>query len=82
MIRTTLALDPEILQLVRSLSADRGIGLGDAVNQVLRRGLDALSPTIERNGFMLFAQASPASFGSDDVEKRRDPADQFFSRRQ
>ena len=69
MKRTTLALDPEILHLVRDLSAERGISIGDAVNQILRRGLDAQSPTIDRNGFMMFAQASPTTFGPDDVEK-------------
>ena len=36
MISTTLALDLDILHLVRSLSADRVIGLGDAVNQLLQ----------------------------------------------
>lgn len=69
MTRTTIALDPEILRLVRDLSAERGISIGDAVNQILRRGLDAQSPTIDRNGFVMFAQASPAMFGPDDVEK-------------
>ena len=68
MTRTTMALEPEILQMVRNLSAERGISLGDAVNQILRRGLEAQSPTINRNGFVVFAQASPESFGPNDVE--------------
>ena len=68
MTRTTMALEPEILQMVRNLSAERGISLGDAVNQILRRGLEAQSPTISRNGFVVFAQASPEAFGSNDVE--------------
>ena len=67
MTRTTMALEPEILQMVRNLSAERGISLGDAVNQILRRGLEAQSPTINRNGFVVFAQASPEAFGPNDV---------------
>ena len=68
MTRTTMALEPEILQMVRNLSAERGISLGDAVNQILRRGLEAQSPTINRNGFVVFAQAAPEAFGPNDVE--------------
>ena len=69
MTRTTMSLEPEILELVRRTSFERNISLTDAMNQILRRGLEAQSPTTDRNGFVMFGHASSATFGSEEVEK-------------
>jgi hypothetical protein len=39
-MRTTLTLDPEVLQAARSLARARSISIGDAVSQLARRGLE------------------------------------------
>lgn len=39
-MRTTLTLDPEVLQAARSLARARSISIGEAVSQLARRGLE------------------------------------------
>lgn len=39
-MRTTIRLDPEVAAAAEQLRADRGIGLGEAVNELARAGLD------------------------------------------
>ncbi len=43
-MRTTLRLDDDVAAAVRRLQADDGIGLSDAVNSLVRRGLSAATP--------------------------------------
>jgi hypothetical protein len=39
-MRTTLSLDPDVLQAARSLAQARAISLGEAVSELARRGLE------------------------------------------
>ncbi len=40
-MRTTLTLDPDVARALDRLRKERGLGLKEAVNEVLRRGLAA-----------------------------------------
>lgn len=70
MHRTTLALEPEVMDLARSMSQERKISISEAVNHLIRRGLNATTPIVEKSGFAVFTvPANAESFGPDEVEK-------------
>lgn len=73
-MRTTLSLDPDILQAARSLSRARSISIGAAVSQLARRGLE-----VERGGAtdgMPHFPVPPGArvFTLDDVKRIEDEA--------
>ena len=43
-MRTTLTLEPDVADLVKSLMRDRGLSFKDAVNTAIRAGLRPASP--------------------------------------
>lgn len=59
MARTTLSLEDEVLALLRKYAEARSISLGDAVGDLVRRGLDAAPAAREVNG--LYVLDLPAS---------------------
>ena len=50
-MRTTLSLDDDIVPQVKSYAQSREIGLGQAVSELVRRGLQAPLHTRVVNGF-------------------------------
>lgn len=85
MVRTTLALDAEILNLAKNLAAARGVSLGEAINSLIRRGLTAPAATKSRNGFVTFDIPAAPAFGPADVHAALDRDDEesavFFPKR-
>ena len=70
MFRTTVSLEPEIMELAKSMAQERKISLSDSINFLIRRGLSAKSQITETNGFAVFqVPANASQFGPDDVEK-------------
>lgn len=59
-MRTTVNLPDEISDLVRSLADAKGISLGDAIAELVRRGLNAGLPGREEAGFPCFAVGAEA----------------------
>lgn len=53
-VRTTLSLDDEVFELVRSYAHSRSVSLGKAVSELVRRGLAAPCPTRRVNGLLVF----------------------------
>ncbi|WP_147385756.1 antitoxin [Oleomonas cavernae] len=55
-MRTTLNLEPDILNTVRKLASAREQSLGQVVSDLVRRGLEAPSPTPRQtsSGFPIF----------------------------
>lgn len=47
-VRTTISLDPDVLAAVQQLRASTGVGLSEAVNQLVRQGLTASTPRRKR----------------------------------
>jgi hypothetical protein len=43
-MRTTITLDPDVAQAVQQLRRRRGLGLSEAVNELVRSGLRARAP--------------------------------------
>jgi hypothetical protein len=59
MMRTTLNLPDDISEVVRSVAAAKGISLGDAVSDLIRRGLNA-DREHQKDGLPCFAVAADA----------------------
>jgi hypothetical protein len=52
-MRTTIAIDDDILRSVKSYAEGRSISLGKAVTELVRRGLEAPLRTRRVNGFLV-----------------------------
>jgi hypothetical protein len=53
-MRTTLSLDDDIFELVRSYAENRSLAIGKAVSELVRRGLTAPVKTRVVNGLVVF----------------------------
>ena len=53
-MRTTLALDDDILELAARQAKLRGVSLGKAVSDLMRRGLSATTPSLDKDGLVVF----------------------------
>lgn len=59
-IRTTLALDAEVLAAARRLAAAREVSLGRVISELARQGLQVAVKPATRRGFPVFAVARTA----------------------
>lgn len=77
-MRTTVNLDPDVLEVARSLAAVQGISLGAAISILARRGLaddrvDTNVPSGPDVRFPTFSVSEDAPrFGTDDVKRALD----------
>lgn len=72
-MRTTLNLDPEVLSAARRIAAARSQSLGQAISDLVRRGLEVRAETTARRGFPVFTVpkgAAPISL--EDVKRDED----------
>jgi toxin-antitoxin system PIN domain toxin len=53
-MRTTLSLDDDVIELVRSYAENRSLAIGKAVSELVRRGLAAPVKTRAVNGLVVF----------------------------
>lgn len=53
-MRTTLTLDDDILELATRQAKLRGVSLGKTVSDLLRRGLNASTPSLDKDGLVVF----------------------------
>ena len=53
-MRTTLTLDDDVLELAGQQAKLRGVSLGKAVSELLRRGLNAATPAENKDGLVVF----------------------------
>ncbi len=53
-MRTTLTIDDDILEIASRQAKLRGVSLGKTVSDLVRRGLNAPTPTKEENGLVVF----------------------------
>ena len=75
-MRTTINVDDDVLELARALAAARQISLGAAVSYLVRRGASARMPHRIRNGFHTFAiEPGLMRFGPDDMREVLDEED-------
>ena len=77
-MRTTLDIEGDVLDAAKSLAGARGVSVGAALSELVRRGIAARTPLSVRNGFPVFqVPSSSPSFGPEDVERaiRREDMD-------
>jgi hypothetical protein len=80
-MRTTLDVEPDVLDLAKSLAEARRISVGKALSWLARRGALAQTPLKERNGFFVFPAGDAESrFGLDDVRAALDADDRLIAR--
>jgi hypothetical protein len=53
-MRTTLSLEDDVFQLVKSYAENRSLAMGKAVSELVRRGLNAPVKTRVVNGLVVF----------------------------
>jgi hypothetical protein len=53
-MRTTLTLDDDLIDVVTRQAKLRGVSLGRTVSDLVRRGLNAPTPSQDKNGLVVF----------------------------
>ena len=53
-MRTTLTIDDDVADIVARRAKDRRQSLGRAVSDLVRRGLQAPTPSVEKDGLVVF----------------------------
>lgn len=53
-MRTTLTLDDDILELATRQARARGLSLGRTISDLVRRGLNAPTPSVDKGGLVVF----------------------------
>jgi hypothetical protein len=61
MMRTTLNLPDDVAEVIRSVAEAKGVSLGDAAAELIRRGLRNEARLAEENGIPCFAVPADAA---------------------
>ncbi len=69
MMRTTLDIDDNLLAIARVRAREKGISIGAAVSEMMRRGLE-MPRTRSRRGFPVFQPPPGAPIITDEVVAR------------
>jgi hypothetical protein len=70
LMRTTLTLDDDVAELVARHARARGLSLGKTVSDLVRRGLNAPTPSSNENGLTVFRlPADSPTVTTDDVRR-------------
>ena len=69
-MRTTLTLDDDIAVLAARQAKARGLSLGKTVSDLMRRGLNAPTPSTDKGGLVVFKlPADSPTVTTDDVRR-------------
>lgn len=69
-MRTTLTLDDDVLELAARQAKLRGVSLGKTVSDLVRRGLNASTPALDKDGLVVFRlPADSPTVTTDDVRR-------------
>lgn len=72
-MRTTLNLDDDVLTAAKTYAESRSLGLGEAVSELVRRGMTVATPTRVVNGLLVFdLPAGSPRVTRETVKKLRD----------
>ena len=69
-MRTTLSLDDDVFQQVKTYADNRSLALGKAVSDLVRRGLDAPVKTRVVNGLVVFDVPADSEPVTSEMVKR------------
>ena len=69
-MRTTLSLDDDVAELASRQAQARGVSLGRAVSDLVRRGLNAPTPSATQDGLVVFRlPVDSPKVSTDDVRR-------------
>lgn len=72
-MRTTVNLDDDVLHMAKQYARNRALGLGKAVSELVRRGINASRPTRTVNGLQVFdLPADSPRITTEDVHSLED----------
>jgi len=69
-MRTTLSLDDDVFQVVKTYAENRSLAMGKAVSELLRRGLSAPAKTRVVNGVVVFDVPADGETVTSELVKR------------
>jgi len=69
-MRTTLSLDDDVFQVVKTYAENRSLAMGKAVSELLRRGLSAPAKTRVANGLVVFDVPADGETVTSELVKR------------
>ena len=69
-MRTTLTLDDDILEVAARQAKARGVSLGRTISDLVRRGLNAPTPSTDKDGLVVFKLPSDSpAVSTEDVRR-------------
>ena len=69
-MRTTLTLDDDVAELASRQAKARGVSFGKTVSDLVRRGLNAPTPSVSKDGLVVFRLPSDSpTVTTDDVRR-------------
>lgn len=72
-MRTTLSIDPDVLNAAKGIAAARSVSVGTVISELARRGLETRATPGSRNGFPVFTvPAGTAPLTPDQVLEAED----------
>jgi hypothetical protein len=72
-MRTTVNLDPEVLQAAKRIATARSLSLGAVISDLVRKGLASPARVKVRSGFPVFGVTDDAApIALDDVKRDED----------
>ncbi|MBZ5663994.1 MAG: antitoxin [Acidobacteriia bacterium] len=69
-MRTTLSLDDDVFQVVKTYAESRSLALGKALSELVRRGLSAPAKTRVVNGLVVFDIPEDSETATSELVKR------------
>jgi hypothetical protein len=69
-MRTTLSLDDDVFQLVKTYAENRSLAMGKALSELVRRGLNAPVKTRVVNGLVVFDVPADSEPVTSELVKR------------
>lgn len=69
-MRTTLSLDDDVFQVVKSYAENRSLAMGKALSELVRRGLSAPPKTRVVNGLVVFDVPEDSEAITSELVKR------------
>ncbi len=75
-MRTTLSLDDDVFQVVKTYAENRSLALGKAVSELVRRGLSAPVKTRVVNGLVVFDVPEGSERVTSELVKRLEAEEQ------
>ncbi|MGB9071884.1 MAG: hypothetical protein WCC22_04385 [Terriglobales bacterium] len=74
-MRTTLSLDDDVFQLVKTYAENRSVAMGKALSELVRRGLSAPPKTRVVNGLVVFDVPEDSEPVTTELVKRLEAED-------